>query len=435
MMKTSDFALRILALLSALAFGCASPVAPEDPNGGGSGNADGRGGSGNGSGSGATGGRPSNPVDTVPGVDEPLDVPPEGCLNAATEGAISLSLDAEVPSVSLEATDGVLFANGVACTDTGGADVALTSVTSLAIASTGSEANAVIFELGSGDWSALLEVPEAIQLEFSGGGISAFILRGTANGDRYRHGMRESNLVFDLVGDGRINVVAAGVSDIAVELGAGDDELDDLTEVAAERANAEAAEAGEGEETTIVPVTPLTLPVVVKGGEGNDWLLGGSGPDDFDGGPGDDVMSGLGGDDLMYSAEMDGADLFNGGLGYDYVSYEERINNLSVALCISESEVACPESSCSCGTTMSGEDGEDDRLINVDDVTAGSGDDTMHGSIAADSLSGGPGDDQIFGEGGSDLLYGQSGDDVLNGGPDGDYCGATGADQAIGCEL
>jgi Ca2+-binding RTX toxin-like protein len=177
------------------------------------------------------------------------------------------------------------------------------------------------------------------------------------------------------------------------------------------------------------------LPLVADGGDGNDWLLGGVGPDDFDGGAGDDVMSGLSGDDLLHSAQMDGADLFNGGLGYDYVSYEERSADLTVALCVSDGQVGCVNGSCSCAAVMSGEAGEDDRLINVDDVTGGSGDDTMHGSDASDSLSGGPGDDQIFGEGGSDLLFGQSGDDVLNGGPDGDYCGATGIDQAIGCEL
>jgi Ca2+-binding RTX toxin-like protein len=433
-MKTYDSAARALALLGILAFGCAAPVAPEDPSSGGS-SSDGDGSSarsGSG-GSGARDDRPDNPIDQLPGVDEPLDVPPSGCLSSAAGGAVNLSLDADVPSVSLDATDGTLHANGVVCTDTDGAEVALSSLTALSIAAAGDEPNAVIFELGAGDWSALLEVPEAVHVDFSGGGISGLIVRGTPEADLYRHGMREAELVLDLVGDGRINVVATGVTALGVELGGGDDKLDDLTELAAERANL--AGAGTSSEDPVVPVTALTLPLSIDGGEGNDWLLGGIGPDDFDGGPGDDLMSGLAGDDLVNSGAMDGADLFNGGGDYDYVSYEERSANLTVALCVADSQIGCVNGSCSCASVMSGEVGENDRLINVDDVTGGSGDDTMHGSDAADTLSGGPGDDQMFGEGGSDLLFGQSGEDVLNGGADGDYCGATGTDQAVDCEL
>lgn len=437
MMKTYDDVPRALVLLAALAFGCAAPVAPEDPNGGGP--ANGRAGSngvdgasGNGSGGRGTGDgtRPVDPTDELPGVLEPLDVPPVGCLRTAAEGAVSLSLDADVPSVLLQATDGTLHANGIACTDTNGAEVNISALTALDIESTGAEGNAVIFELGSGDWSALLELPEAVHLEFSGGGVSGLVIRGTAGADLIRHGMRNSELVLDLVGDGRINVVAEGVSNITVNLDAGDDKLDDLSELAAERA---VAQGGDGEAAE--PVTVLSLPIVITGGDGNDWLLGGLGADDFDGGVGDDVMSGLAGDDFLFSAEMDGADVFNGGVGYDSVSYQDRSADLVIQLCVSESEFGCAEGACSCGAVMSGEVEEGDRLINVDDVTGGSGNDTMNGSDASDSLSGGPGDDAIYGEGGSDLLFGQSGEDLLDGGLDGDYCSATGADRAVGCEL
>jgi Ca2+-binding RTX toxin-like protein len=429
MMNTYDDVPRALVLLAALAFGCAAPVAPEDPNGDGA-RGGASGGPGRGNGSGARGSEDGErPVDPIAELLDTPDVPPAGCLNDAAAGAVSLSLDADVPSVLLQATDGTLHANGIACTDTNGAEVNISALTALDIESSGSEGNAVIFELASGDWSALLERPEAIHLEFSGGGVSGWVVRGTAGNDVVRHGMRESELVFDLVGDGRINVVAEGVSNISVDLAAGDDKLDDLSELAAERA---AAQGAEGE---VVPVTTLSVPIVVAGGDGNDWLLGGLGADDFEGGVGDDVMSGLAGDDFLFSGEMDGADIFNGGGGYDYVSYQDRRADLAIQLCVSDSEFGCVEGACSCGTMMSGEVDENDRLINVDDVTGGSGNDTMHGSDAADSLSGGPGDDTIYGQGGSDLLFGQSGEDVLDGGLDGDYCGATGADQAVGCEL
>jgi Ca2+-binding RTX toxin-like protein len=84
---------------------------------------------------------------------------------------------------------------------------------------------------------------------------------------------------------------------------------------------------------------------------------------------------------------------------------------------------------------MSGVVGEEDRLVNVEDITAGSGDDVIYGSEAADSLSGGPGDDDIFGLGGSDLLYGEGGVDSMDGGADGDYCAAFGEEPATACEL
>jgi Ca2+-binding RTX toxin-like protein len=135
----------------------------------------------------------------------------------------------------------------------------------------------------------------------------------------------------------------------------------------------------------------------------------------------------------MFTDEMDGADTFNGGSGYDYVSYEARTSDLSIELCVSASAIGC-SGDCSCDV-MSGEVGEGDRLINAEDISTGSGNDTIKGSEASDVLSGGPGDDQIFGLSGSDVLYGEGGDDMLDGGADGDYCGATGQDEAVGCEL
>lgn len=432
-----------LGLISLLAFGCAAPVAPEDPNAGEAGTngtgPDGRGGS-SGNGSGGSGGRPVDPIDTLPGVTEPLDVPPTGCLNAASAASISLSLDADIPSVLLEATDGVLHANGVACTDAGGDDVPVVGLTTLAVQGDGAAQGAVILDLASGDWSALTALPESLQISFPSG-QNSFLIRGSAESELIRHGMRGLDLVVDLVGDGRINVVAGGVTQLGLSLAGGDDEVDDLAALLAERAAEEAAEA-EGEEAetpadgeeAVAPVTALSLRLVASGGEGNDWLLGGAGDDEFNGGPGDDVASGLAGDDTVYSDVLDGADTFNGGLGYDYVSYEGRGGDLEIAVCASPAQIGCVAAECSCDT-MSGEAGEEDLILNVEDITAGSGDDIIRGSEAADSLSGGPGADSIFGLGGSDVLYGQGGDDIFDGGADGDYCDAFGEEQVSGCEL
>jgi Ca2+-binding RTX toxin-like protein len=436
MIKKNLSTLYTVSVLAALAWGCAAPVAPEDESQAGSGGSgsntdpDGNGGSG--------GSRPDRPVDQLPGVDPPIGNPPAGCLKGSPEGIMALSLDAEVPSVLLEATSGTLHANGVACTDASNAEIAMSSLTSISVVGDGAEEGAVIIDLKSGDWSPLLDLPESIQIAFASGDNS-LVVRGSDEADHFRHAQQGASVLLDLVGDGRINIVADGATQLGLSMNAGDDEVEDfsniLLEVAAELA-AQQPEAtpAEGEEE-VAPVTALVIPLIAEGGDGNDWLLGGSGDDDFNGGPGDDVFSGMGGDDNLYSAAADGADTFNGGPGYDYVSYEERTADLTVQVCASDVQIACVAGECACETSMSGEVGEDDRLVNVEDVTGGSGNDMLRGSEAADVLSGGPGDDSILGLGGSDLLYGQRGDDFFDGGSDGDYCDNFGQEQVTGCEL
>jgi Ca2+-binding RTX toxin-like protein len=432
MIKKFDLGPCAWGLLAMLAWGCASPVAPEDPNAGGAGPNGSGGSNGSSAGSGGGGSHPEQPVEDLPGVDDTLDVPPAGCLSAASGTSVSLSLDADVPSVLLAATDGTLHANGVACTS-GGAGIAVNTLTAIAVGGDGAEAAGVIFDLGSGDWSAFLEQPEGIQLSFPSGD-STFVVRGTAGDDVVRHGMRDGQLIVDLVGDGRINVAAQGVTVLAAQLAAGDDQIDDFSALLIEQAAAEAAQAAAGADGEAA-YAALSLPLVAEGGDGDDWLLGGSAADQFNGGPGDDVFSGLGGEDAYFTSQADGSDVFNGGADFDAVSYQGRGADLEIHACASEASVGCEAGSCPCADSMSGEAGEDDRLVNVEDITAGSGDDVIYGSEAADSLSGGPGDDDIFGLGGSDLIYGEGGDDRMDGGADGDYCAAFGQEEATACEL
>src|SRR3546814_9053421 len=89
----------------------------------------------------------------------------------------------------------------------------------------------------------------------------------------------------------------------------------------------------------------------------------------------------------------------------------------------------------------------------VENVTGGTGNDTLLGNVAGnhfvgaggnDTLRGGFGNDSLAGNAGTDLLYGEQGDDIINGG-DGDdrvdggvgnetasYAGAAAAVTAIG---
>jgi Ca2+-binding RTX toxin-like protein len=59
----------------------------------------------------------------------------------------------------------------------------------------------------------------------------------------------------------------------------------------------------------------ISIPVTIRGGAGNDYLLGGSGDDKLIGGEGDDRLVGGRGDDVLFGGE--GMDVLIGGPGDD----------------------------------------------------------------------------------------------------------------------
>jgi hypothetical protein len=141
---------------------------------------------------------------------------------------------------------------------------------------------------------------------------------------------------------------------------------------------------------------------VLKGGSSSDWLFGNTGDDTLDGGL--------------------GADLLSGGDGNDLADYSGRTNAVTISLD---------------GQPGDGETGENDNVSSsIENVTTGSGNDTVTGSALANTLSGGPGNDGISGAGGDDTLDGGLGQDSVDGGDgndrlasrdaavDADRCGA-----------
>ena len=166
----------------------------------------------------------------------------------------------------------------------------------------------------------------------------------------------------------------SGIAFIDMSLGAGDDEVLEMT--------------GEFE-------------AALKGGSGDDVLRGGEGPDRLDGGPGDDQIYGLGGPDVLQSGPAaDGPDDLSGGEGVDLVTYEGRARAVAVSLD---------------GEANDGEDGEGDRLrSDVESVKGGLAADTIVGSSRAESLIGDGGGDLLRSGGGEDFLNGQRGADRLD---------------------
>src|SRR5262249_48879904 len=131
----------------------------------------------------------------------------------------------------------------------------------------------------------------------------------------------------------------------------------------------------------------------ITGGAGNDSLSGGAGHDALNGGAGDHTPNGGAGNDTL-----------TGGAGNDTASYagetDAFVVNLATGVAQRGSAAAPVE----------------DSLATIENVTGGSGNDSITGSAAANILNGGAGNDAISGGGGDDIIIGGSGDDIMDGG-------------------
>jgi hypothetical protein len=333
---------------------------------------------------------------------------PAGCLAGSASTSLELQLSTSTPALRLQIVAGQILANGHPC-DAGGTPLRAADVRELRV-SGGDEDNAVVLDL-DGDWSTLLLDSESIRFAL-GAGNNVLVVVGTANVDQIQHAAAQSRVVLALAGDGRVNVVAEGLSALGLRLDGGDDRVGDLGGLA-----------------------PLAVPLFARGGDGNDQILAGARDDELDGGLGDDTLSGLAGNDTFFAADaLDGNDVMNGGDGFDQVSYALRSTNLVLNGCVSLAVEGCAPPACEC-TSASGEATEDDRVVNFESSSGGSGDDYMVGGPGDDTFFGGNGNDSLLGSNGSDLLLGQFGVDVLEGGLDEDICDTQPDEHASGCEI
>ena len=141
--------------------------------------------------------------------------------------------------------------------------------------------------------------------------------------------------------------------------------------------------------------------VIVGGTSGDDILLGSSGNDTLTGNDGDDQVFGLAGNDILVGGAGNGDDTYDGGEGIDTLVYSSATGPVTVDL---ETGVA------------SGDDIDDDIIIDIENVIGGSGNDQISGNGLANELIGSAGDDTLRGRAGDDFLSGNSGDDTHFGG-------------------
>ncbi|KAA1420232.1 calcium-binding protein [Nocardioides humilatus] len=162
----------------------------------------------------------------------------------------------------------------------------------------------------------------------------------------------------------------------------------------------------------------------VVGTSGADVIVGGPGVDEISGFGGDDLICGFGGNDTIndglgsdtvYAAEgndlvrsvaavdiNDQFDEYWGGPGTDQMSYGARSSDTLVSL----------ENG---GTNDGAATGEFDSVFEFENVTTGSGNDTITGDTSANRLMGNGGADTISGADGNDYLAGADGADTLRG--------------------
>jgi Ca2+-binding RTX toxin-like protein len=162
----------------------------------------------------------------------------------------------------------------------------------------------------------------------------------------------------------------------------------------------------------------------VTGGPGDDRIASGGGSDTIVPGSGRDLVDTNDGPDLVLTTAFpDGRDVYDLGSDWyaptryeaDIVDYRQR----TAPVIWRDGEAGAP--------------GESDRLIGVEDVFGGSGDDVLLGNASENFMLGGPGDDLISGGWNYDEIFAGSGDDIIYGGLHPDVLiGGAGNDRAYG---
>jgi Ca2+-binding RTX toxin-like protein len=319
----------------------------------------------------------------------------EGGYDVATK-TLTLNIDDASRTALIDALGGTLRANGRVCTAPDGTEALAADIDHINLTGTSGD-DTVIFDLLDGDFGrALTATAAAISIDL-GDGDDSLALRATRDDDHISCTLNS----LDFVGSGKAALRFEGAESLVVSLGPGNDSFNGAP--SSMRCN---------------------VPVTVYGGAGSDTLQGGAMNDVLNGGEGSD--------EIDMGSSIDGDDIVNGGPEDDLVSYAKRNNGVNVTLCSASALNACDASECDC-QPISGESGEHDTIVNLEDVDGGAGADTLTGDEGANVLSGKDGNDTLNGMGGTDQIYGDAGDDIVNGGADSDILmGGTGKNTIDG---
>lgn len=166
--------------------------------------------------------------------------------------------------------------------------------------------------------------------------------------------------------------------------------------------------------------------ITVLFGTGANRATGGNGSDNFRGGAGNDSLSGAGSSDSLEG--RDGDDILSGGLDDDWINGGTGIDTASYAGAAGGVAVSLLQGNMAQVTGGAGTD----TLVEIENLTGSSFNDTLTGDGGANTINGSGGNDILNGDGGADLLLGGTGADVLDGGAGADSLqGQSGSDTYL----
>ncbi|CAK27818.1 Uncharacterized protein wiht hemolysin-type calcium-binding regions [Synechococcus sp. RCC307] len=157
-------------------------------------------------------------------------------------------------------------------------------------------------------------------------------------------------------------------------------------------------------------IEKIVLPTSVK--LSSMKITGNASHNSIETGDKNDILEGGAGNDLLNAALGD--DTINGGSGRDTAQFSGRNNCINL------------------NTTKWQNTGDGrDRLISIENVNAGSGNDIVKGNRSANTLNGQNGDDKLYGGNGNDVMYGGNHNDYLHGGSGTDTAQFSGRSNRI----
>jgi Ca2+-binding RTX toxin-like protein len=223
----------------------------------------------------------------------------------------------------------------------------------------------------------------SIDLKGTTGSIDQVALLGTTGADSWSFGSLGGN-VNGATGDRFVDVTVAGITDLKLSTGVGDDVVSAQSSLVAATS------------------TPFAYPITVFAGDGDDRITSGA---TLTGMLSNSLDGGNGNDTFIQPANK-AADQITGGAGVDVVDYSVRTARVTVTL--------------GTGSVDDGESGEKDDIdADVENLIGGAGNDVLDATssnAAAHVLTGNGGDDTLRGSDLVDTLNGGLGDDVLTGG-------------------
>ncbi|MGV2333389.1 MAG UNVERIFIED_CONTAM: M10 family metallopeptidase C-terminal domain-containing protein [Planctomycetaceae bacterium] len=256
--------------------------------------------------------------------------------------------------------------------------------------------------------------------DYLAGGDGIDWLHGQAGNDNLDGGTGDDTYVFTTNTDlGADRVIDGGGIDRLYFVGSTDALTVNLGSTASQTVNTrltlllaagtslENIEGGSGDDTLIGNSLDNTL----VGGGGNDNLSGGDGADWLEGQAGKDVLDGGNGNDTYTFVTNTplGSDSLIDNSGVDRLTFYRSTANVTISLASTALQVVNANLNLILASSMS-----------VENITGGSGDDTLTGNALNNTLTGGAGNDSLDGDDGRDLLCGEAGNDRLIGGPGND---------------